>query len=182
MPQHSYDDLRGAPTDRGPSPWDAACIRRLTRCQAADRLPQLGWLYAANSGVEAGQWERLGAFFIRRLTLDMRRSGFALLIAEGAVPTACAYGFPLGSRLFGIREIVVPRRVRVQSAHREWNLARRLQRTLLSNQDRPTGVTVVDSSDLYTLMGLRAWGWRNAAWGFRGIRPAATRRVLRLDP
>lgn len=173
---------RSTAPDRVPSPLAGERVRRLSRYQVDDLRVELGALYAAHSGREGGEGERLGRSFVRRLAVDVRRSGFALLIAESSALTACAYGFPLRARLFEIREIVVPRRVREQSPQGDWNLARRLQRALLGGQEDTTGVTVVDRTDLYRLGALRAWGWRDVPLGSCGVRPGAARRVLLLDP
>ncbi|MEU3337251.1 hypothetical protein ACWCQ1_07330 [Streptomyces sp. NPDC002144] len=128
--------------------------------------------------------------FRRRLAGHMRRPGFELLVAETAGPsggiglTACAYGFPVRGdgpwwdgldgwylpesllrvaaigRLFAIADILVERRVRTQDQSREWNLARRLQRRLLSDRAAELGITLVDRDNADTLEALLSWGWR----------------------
>lgn len=129
------------------------------------------------------------AAFLRRLAEHMRRPGFELLVAETTRPsgatvlTACAYGFPvLGDDtwwqeldghlpanlpdlaapggLFVIGDILVERRVRTQDQSREWNLARRLQKRLLSDHTAAIGVTLVDRGDTDTVEALLSWGWR----------------------
>ncbi|MHC5264280.1 hypothetical protein ACYSUO_40945 [Streptomyces sp. UC4497] len=65
-----------------PSLWEAEHIRQLTRCQITDRLTELGALRATISGAGSLEWNRLTRTFLRRLVIDMRRPGFALLIAE----------------------------------------------------------------------------------------------------
>ncbi|MFS4092434.1 hypothetical protein [Streptomyces sp. AF1A] len=130
------------------------------------------------------------AAFRRRLAAHMRRPGFELLVAETAGPsgaiglTACAYGFPVRGdgpwwdgldgwylpesllrvaafgRLFAIADILVERRVRTQDQGREWNLARRLQKRLLSDHAAALGVTLVDRDNADTLEALLSWGWR----------------------
>ncbi|MEU7578671.1 hypothetical protein AB0B50_13800 [Streptomyces sp. NPDC041068] len=167
---------------QSPSPVEAEQLRPLTRCQITDRFQDLGELYAANSGTEPWQWDELGHAFLRRLRYDMRRPGFALLVAEDPLMTACAYGFPVRARLFAIREIVVPPGVRRQHFSREWNLARRLQRRLLCDHGNATGITVVARSDRPTLDALRSWGWRDVAVAPRGVQPCDPYRVLVLDP
>ncbi|MCX5532319.1 hypothetical protein OG785_17295 [Streptomyces sp. NBC_00006] len=168
--------------EQGPSPWEAERILPLARGQVADRLQELGALYAANCGAEAGQWDRRTGAFLRRLVSDIRRPGFGLLIAENSTMTAYAYGFPLHSGLFEIREIVVPRRARVQSPHQDWNLARRLQRRLLADHGHSTGITLVARADVWTHAALRSWGWRDAPESSYGVPVWPHRTVLLLDP
>ncbi|QCX74185.1 hypothetical protein C9F11_02410 [Streptomyces sp. YIM 121038] len=167
---------------QGPSPWEAERVRPLTRCQVTDHLPELGVLYAANSGTAPWEWDQLRRAFLWRLRLDMRRPGFSLLIAENSATTACAYGFPLSAGLFAIREIVVRPRVRELSPERDWNLARRLQRRLLGDHGGVTGITVASRSDLRTLDALRSWGWRDVAAAPYGGPLFGPCRILLLDP
>ncbi|MER5440147.1 hypothetical protein [Streptomyces sp. NPDC002790] len=154
----------------------------MPRGQIADRLQELGALYAANYCAEAGQCDRPTRAFLRRLVIDIRRPGFGLLVAENPSMTACAYGFPLRTGLFEVREIVVPRRTRVQSPHQGWNLARRLQRRLLVDHGHSRGITLVDRDDVRTHAALRSWGWRDAPQGSYGNPLWPPRSVLLLDP
>ena len=140
----------------------------------------------------------------------MRRPGFELLVAETTRPsgatvlTACAYGFPvLGDDawwqeldgylpatlmglaapggLFVIGDILVERRVRTQDQSREWNLARRLQKRLLSDHTAAVGVMLVDRDDTDTVEALLSWGWRCLPTaGVRRASPSADRRLLVL--
>ncbi|WP_405870876.1 MULTISPECIES: hypothetical protein [unclassified Streptomyces] len=91
---------------QGPSPLTGECLRPLTRRQIEDRVGELGDLYERISGRAPGAWSRARSTFLRRLALDARRPGFALVIAETVVPsvtlapgttvvTGCAYGFPV---------------------------------------------------------------------------------------
>ncbi|MFJ6085824.1 hypothetical protein ACIQI8_30980 [Streptomyces sp. NPDC092369] len=174
---------RAGPGRQCPSPWEAERLRPLSRGQVMDRLPELCEMYAANSGAEPCRWDLLRHTFLSRLTDDMRRPGFTLLVAENStMTTACAYGFPLRAGLFAIREIVVRPQVRRQSTDRDWNLARRLQRRLLGEHADATGVTLVARFDVPTLAALRAWGWRDLPADEHRTHPADPRRVLYLDP
>ncbi|MFF4505427.1 hypothetical protein [Streptomyces sp. NPDC001401] len=149
------------------------------------------------------------AAFRRRLAGHVRRPGFELLVAENASPagatvlTGCAYGFfvrgdgpwwqdldeylpenlfrlaALG-RLFAIADILVERRVRTQDQSREWNLARRLQKRLLSDHTATLGVTVVDRDDVDAYKALLSWGWRSLPAEGRGASRFAPRRLLVL--
>ncbi|MGD6744685.1 hypothetical protein ACOKM3_22945 [Streptomyces sp. BH106] len=165
-----------------PSPWEAEHIRQLTRCQIADRMVELGALRAATSGAGPLEWNRLSRTFLHRLVIDLRRPGFALLIAENDTTTACAYGYPRSPGLFEIREMVVPRRVREQFTNRDWNLARRLQRRLLDDHGHATGLISIDRSDLRGLRALEAWGWQEPAGPPHGLPSWNPHRVLLLTP
>jgi hypothetical protein len=176
----------------------------LTRCQVADRLVELGDLYAESSGGGPWQWNEGRGLYLRRLATDLRRPGFALLIAEATTLTGCAYGFPVcddGPRwrgldrcltpalrrlavsgsLFAVSAIVVRPSVGAQHAGHDWNLARRLQRRLLTDHDAALGVTLVARGDVQTLRALRSWGWRSPVPGARATPRHAPCRVLVLD-
>lgn len=174
---------------QGPSPWEGERVRSLTRGQVEDRWQDLGELYAQTSGGEPCAWSQATDGFLRRLTVDVRRPGFGLVVAEGTDEiTGCAYGFSVrgdgpwwqgldeylpdsllsvaeAGRLFAVSEILVPARVRVQDLDRDWNLARRLQKRLLSDHAAALGVMLVERSDVKGLEVLRGWGWRYLAVG-----------------
>ncbi|MEV2210838.1 hypothetical protein AB0H86_04925 [Streptomyces sp. NPDC050997] len=200
---------------RGPSPLEGERVRPLSRGQVEDRWQELGDLYAETSGVGPGQWARSRTAFLRRLAVDVRQPGFGLLIAEAVVRdetsvlTGCAYGFPVrvdgpwwqgldgclprpllslaaSGGLFAVSGILVPERVRAYDQDREWNLARRLQKRLLTDHDGALGVFLVDRGDTGTLDALRSWGWRSVAAeprddGLLGV-PSGPRRALVVDP
>ncbi|MER5795521.1 hypothetical protein [Streptomyces sp. NPDC001980] len=185
---------RGRPRTRLPnspkaesrsSPEVAERVRPLSRCQVADRLQELGDLYAETSGGDAWAWNQARATFLLHLTADSRRPGFSLLIAETTTLAGYAYGFPtagagpwwtgFGGRvggsllrratsggLFVVSGIVVPPRVRREYKDQVWNLARRLQRRLLADHGAALGVTLVDARDARTVETMRSWGWRDA--------------------
>ena len=135
--------------------------------------------------------------------------GFGLLVAEAAGPagatvlTGCAYGFSVHGagprrqgldgylpenllriaalgRLFAIADILVERRVRTQDQSREWNLARRLQKRLLSDHPAALGVTLVDRGDVDAYEALLSWGWRCLPAEAGGVSRFAPRRLLVL--
>ncbi|MFD3842967.1 hypothetical protein ACFWWC_43130 [Streptomyces sp. NPDC058642] len=166
------------------------------------RKPPSGRPFSSDpSALLAPSPQARSAAFLRRLAEHMRRPGFELLVAEATRPsgatvlTACAYGFPvLGDDtwwqeldghlpanlpdlaapggLFVIGDILVERRVRTQDQSRDWNLARRLQKRLLSDHTAAVGVTLVDRGDTDTVAALLSWGWR--------CLPSADRRLLVL--
>ncbi|MGY0021091.1 hypothetical protein ACVHNB_19160 [Streptomyces sp. YJ-C3] len=186
MAEHALRPVDAQPRpqvrQQSPSPLEAERVRPLSRCQVADRLQELGALYAVNSGTEPREWEGLSRAFLRRLVLDIRRPGFGLLVAENTALTACAYGFRLRAGLFEFREIVVPQWVREQSPHLDWNLSRRLQRRLLGDHGDAIGVTLVERSDARKLAALRSWGWRSTSGHLYGMTELDPRRVLLLCP
>ncbi|MFF5860197.1 hypothetical protein ACFY8B_32035 [Streptomyces sp. NPDC012751] len=172
--------------ERRSSPQVADRIHRLTRGQVADRLQELGDLYAETSGGDPWAWNQARGPFLGHLTADARRPGFSLLIAETTALTGYAYGFPTGGsgpwwagfdghvrrsllrraasgRLFVVSGIVVPPRVRREYRDHVWNLARRLQRRLLADHGAALGVALVDVRDGRTVETMRSWGWRYAA-------------------
>lgn len=182
---------------QGPSPMTGERLRPLTRRQVQDRLPELGELYARTSGGEPWACNGARTAFLRRLTSEVRRPGFALLIAETTAPsgttvlTGCAHGFPVrgdgpwwqgldgylpesllrvagAGRLFAVSGILVGRRVRTENQGRDWNLARRLQKRLLTDHAAALGVMLVSSGDVGTLESLRSWGWRYVLADARG--------------
>jgi len=176
---------RPASPERGSSPREGERVRPLTRCQVEDRLQELGDLYAESTGGGPWAWNQARDAFLRRLAADARRPGFSLLIAETTALTGCAYGFPAcgsgpwwegfdgylpesllrraaSGRLFVISGIVVPPRVRREYQDRAWNLARRLQRRMLTDHGAVLGVTLVNRCDDETVRALRSWGWRYA--------------------
>ncbi|MEV0639361.1 hypothetical protein AB0I77_31390 [Streptomyces sp. NPDC050619] len=201
---------------QGPSPLEGEHVRPLSRSQVEDRWQELGDLYAQTSGggPRGGDQDRAG--FLRRLAVDVRRPGFALLIAEtvgvGDMPvlTGCAYGFPVcvddppgrgpswrgldgylpehllqlasSGGLFAISGILVPPRVRAKDQDRDWNLARRLQKRLLTDHAAALGVILVDRGDTRTLEALRSWGWRSVATDRRNASQPAPCHVLIVGP
>ncbi|MCF4139438.1 hypothetical protein L1856_25725 [Streptomyces sp. Tue 6430] len=196
-----------ASRDQDPSSWEADRVRALSRSQVEDRLGQLGDLYADTAGGKPWARERDRDTFLRGLAADVRRPGFALLVAETTVVTACAYGFPVddrrawwrgagpvgdppadlrrpaaSGRLFAISRIVVQPAVRTRQQGRDGNLARRLQRRLLADHDATAGITLVNRTDAGMLKALLSWGWREAEKGDGGEPlPASAWHVLILD-
>ncbi|MEU9988853.1 hypothetical protein AB0E10_19050 [Streptomyces sp. NPDC048045] len=196
----------GPPTrERRSSPQIAERVRPLTRCQVADRLQDLGDLYAETSGGDPWAWNQARGAFLRHLAADTRRPGFSLLIAETTALTGYAYGFPTGGagpwwagfdghvrgsllrravsgRLFVVSGIVVPPRVRREYRDHVWNLARRLQRRLLADHGAALGVTLVDVRDDGTVETMRSWGWRYAGDDTLQAVPPGPFRILVLAP
>lgn len=198
--------MPGSPQrERRCSPQVAERVRPLTRGQVADRLQELGDLYAETSGGDPWAWNEARVVFLRHLAADARRPGFSLLIAETTALTGYAYGFPTSGtgpwwagldghvrgsllrraasgRLFVVSGIVVPPRVRREYRDPVWNLARRLQRRLLADHGAALGVALVDVRDHRTVETMRSWGWRYAGDGTLQPVPPGPFRILVLAP
>ncbi|URN12733.1 hypothetical protein LUW77_17215 [Streptomyces radiopugnans] len=139
-----------------PSPANAVRLRRLSRWQAETLREDLADLYVESSRAQAGEEYRGREAFLRRLTGDIRRPGFALLIAEDPALAGCAYGFPVqregtwwrgfdgpltqsveqltaSGHVFAITEIVV------HPHTDDRGLARRLQQRLLAANTSRSG-------------------------------------------
>jgi hypothetical protein len=114
--------------------------------------------------------------FSDRLTVDMRRPGFAMVIAERDSLMGCAFGSPVrgdGSWWLGF-EGTLPRDIgqltvsggvfafagiMIRPHPRAPGIARRVQERLLTDHQASLGVTLVDQADRPTLAALRSWGW-----------------------
>lgn len=93
---------------------------------------------------------------LHRLTADIRRPGFAMVIAETDGLVGCAFGFPVvaaSSGVFAIIDMLV--RPHPQDAH----VARRLQERPPADHQASLGATLVDRADHPALTALRSWGW-----------------------
>ncbi|WP_240436665.1 hypothetical protein [Streptomyces sporangiiformans] len=175
-------------------------LRRLNRWQAEGLREDLADLYVESSQAESGEEYRGREAFLRRLTGDIRRPGFALLIAEDTAFAGCAFGFPVrregtwwrgfdgtlpqsieqltvSGHVFAITEIVVHPHAQNQ------DLARRLQQRLLADQHASLGATLVDQADSASLAAFLFWGWQDIGEVRRPSGPAVLRAlVLPLGP
>ncbi|MDK1348973.1 hypothetical protein QNO09_38140 [Streptomyces sp. 378] len=134
--------------------------------------------------------------FMDRLTTDMRRPGFAMVIAETDRLMGCAFGFPvrgdgswwacfdgtlprdidqltLSGRVFAFGDVLV------RPHPQDRDLARRVQERLLTEHQASLGVTLAGRADPATLAALRSWGWLDIGV-FRRPAGATTLRVLVL--
>ncbi|MFF4907645.1 GNAT family N-acetyltransferase [Streptomyces sp. NPDC001260] len=160
------------------TPAHAVRLRRLNRWQAENLREDLADLYVESTRVPAGQEYRSRKAFLRRLTGDIRRAGFALLVAEDTALAGCVYGFPVpregtwwrgfdgplpqsveqltaSGHVFAITEIVVHPHTDDQG------LARRLQQALLADHHASLGATLVDEADTRSYDAFLSWGWRD---------------------
>jgi hypothetical protein len=158
---------------------EAVRLRRVNRGLAQDLSGKLTDLYVdchETSSRPDAYCRPSRRHFLNRLTADIRRPGFAMVIAETDCLAGCAFGFPVRSDgfwstgldgalprgverlaaaggVFAITDILVP--PHPQDAH----VARRLQERLLADHRASLGATLVDRSDHPTLTTLRSWGW-----------------------
>lgn len=183
-----------------PSPADAVRLRRLSRWQAETLREDLADLYVESSRTRAGEEYRGREAFLRRLTGDIRRPGFALLTAEDPALAGCAYGFPVqregawwrgfegplpqsveqltaSGHVFAVTEIVV------HPHTGDPGLARRLQQRLLADHHASLGATLVDQADSAALDAFLSWGWQEVGAIRRPPDPVLLRAlVLPLGP
>jgi len=188
---------------------DAVRLRRVNRWQAQGVSRELADLY-----VDSRETSPRGAYrppgrqdFLNRLTAEIRRPGFAMVIAETDSLVGCIFGFPVRSdgfwwlgfdgalpssieqltksgSVFAITDILV--RLHPQDEH----VARRLQERLLTDHQATLGATLVDQADHPALTALRSWGWLDVGeiWrpvGARVLRvlvlPVGERTAARLE-
>lgn len=158
---------------------DAVLLRRVNRWQAQAVSRKLADLYvdSRETSPREAYRPRGRRGFLNRLTAEIRRPGFAMVIAETDHLVGCAFGFPVrgdgfwwpgfdaalprGERLsrsggvFAITDILV----RAHPQDQEQAVARRLQERLLTDQRAALGATLVDRSDHPALAALHSWGW-----------------------
>lgn len=155
---------------------DATPLRRLDRWQAETMREELADLYVESSHAASGQGYRSRQEFLRRLAADVRRPGFAMVIAQGATLTGCVYGFPVGrdgswwqghigtlpeiyeqltasGHVFAVAEMII------HPSEGGQDFGRRLQDRLLADQDASLAATMVDRADAEACVALLSWGW-----------------------
>lgn len=157
---------------------DGIRLRRLTRWQAEDMREDIADLAVASVAGTASERYQDRDDFLRRLAVSARRPGFALLIAETTVLVGCAFGFPVdpggpGRQGFdrtlqegvqrltsGARFLVLTQAVAHPHAQRR-DIARRLQRRLLTDRHAALGVALLHPADRAGHAAFQSWGWRN---------------------
>jgi hypothetical protein len=185
------------PRGSEPSTMEAVRLRRVNRSLAQDLGGKLADLY-----VDARETSPREAYrapgrqdFLNRLTGDIRRPGFAMVIAETDHLVGCAFGFPVRSdgfwwlgfdgalpqsieqltesgNVFAITSILV------QLHEQGQDVARRLQERLLSDHQASLGATLVDQDDHPTLASLRSWGWLDVGEVRRPADPTMFRALV----
>jgi hypothetical protein len=170
--------------DYEPSTGGLVYLRGLSRWQAEDQREDLADLYVESSVAAVGDGYSSREGFLGRLTEDVRRPGFDMMIAEATVPgeasvlVGAAFGFPVrrdgtwwrgfhgplphridqltaSGHVFAITDIVVHRH------ERERGLAGHLQDRLLTDHQSSLGVTMVSPTDITGYAAFRSWGWQD---------------------
>ncbi|MET9454893.1 hypothetical protein ABZY05_07355 [Streptomyces canus] len=157
---------------------DAVRLRRANRWLAQDLGGELADLYVDSRETSAAEAYRSRSRldFLSRLTVDIRRPGFAMVIAETDHLVGCAVGFPVGSdgswwlgfdgtlpqsieQLTASGGVFAITSILVHPYPQDQDVACRLQERLLSDHQASLGATLVDPDDHPTLAALRSWGW-----------------------
>ncbi|MFI6566154.1 hypothetical protein [Streptomyces sp. NPDC050534] len=184
-------------------------LRRPNRRLVEDLREDLADLYVESRATAPGDgYRRPGRQdFLNRVTADMGRPGFVMVIAESDGLMGCAFGFPVrgdGSWWLGF-DGVLPRSVGqltvsgrafafgdilIRPHPQERELARRVQERLLADHQASLGATLVDGADHPTLAALHSWGWLDigelrrplGATTFRAlVFPAVEQTAARLE-
>ncbi|MFD3498950.1 hypothetical protein ACFWWT_38320 [Streptomyces sp. NPDC058676] len=175
-----------------PSPSHGVRLRRLSRWQAETLREDLADLYVESSRARPRREYDGREGFLRRLTGDMRRPGFALLVGEDTAFVGCVYGFPVRREGAWWRGFVgaLPRSVEqlTESGHvfaiaetlvhprtMDRNLARRLHERLLADHHATLGATLVDRTDSTAFDAFLSWGWQDIGHVRRPSHPASPR-------
>ena len=174
-------------------------LRRLNRWQAERLREDLADLYTQScatppGGPPSGE-DRGRKDFLRRLTRDTWRPGFALLTAQAPDLAGYAFGYPVprdGSWWSGFRgplpqavgqftasgQIFAISGIVVRPAERYDGLADRLQERLLADHRALLGATLVDRSCRAARAGFRSRGWRDIGVVYRPPGPTVLRALV----
>ncbi|AVH57496.1 hypothetical protein C4B68_18840 [Streptomyces dengpaensis] len=172
-------------------------LRRLNRWQVDSLREDLADLYVESRATAPGDPYRRPSRqdFLNRLTTDMRRPGFAMVIAEMDRLMGCAFGFPVrddGSWWLGF-EGPLPRSIEqltvscsvfafadimIRPHPQDRGLARRVQARLLTDHQASLGTTLVDRADRPTLAALHSWGWMDVGELRRPAGPTTFRALV----
>lgn len=176
---------------------DAVLLRRVNRWRAQAVSGELADLY-----VDSRQTSPRAAYrppgrqdFLNRLTAEIRRPGFTMMIAETDGLVGCAFGFPVRSDGFwrpGFDGALPRDIVRLTASHgvfaitdilirphpRDKHVARRLQERLLSDQHAALGATLVNRFDHPALAALCSWGWLDVGEIWRPVSATLLRALV----
>ncbi|WP_343240088.1 hypothetical protein [Streptomyces sp. SID12488] len=160
------------------STMDAVRLRRVNRWLAQGLGGELADLYvdSRQRSAAAAYRSRSRLDFLARLAADIRRPGFAMVIAETDHLVGYAFGFPVASDGFwwlgfdgalpqSIEQLTASgcvfaiTSILVQPHPQDQDVARRLQERLLSDHQASLGATLVDPDDHLALASLRSSGW-----------------------
>lgn len=176
---------------------DAVRLRRVNRWQAKDLCEDLADLYVESSDLSSNEERRSRSReeFPRHLTGDIRRPGFAMVIAESTALVGCAFGFPVRSdgfwwhgfdgalppsieQLTKSGNVFVITKILVTQHDQDDDIARRLQQRLLTDHQASLGATLVDQADHPSLAAFRSWGWRDAGEVWKPVGPTVFRALV----
>ena len=175
---------------------DATPLRRLDRWQAETMREELADLYVESSHAASGQGYRSRQEFLRRLAADVRRPGFAMVIAQGATLTGCVYGFPAGrdgswwqgytgtlpenyEQLTASGHVFAVAEMLIHPGESGQDFGHRLQDGLLSEQDASLAATMLDQADAEACAAFLSRGWTEIGEA-AGIREGAQPTRLRV--
>ncbi len=170
-------------------------LRRLNRWQAERLREDLADLYTESCATPSGGEYRGRKDFLRRLTRDTWRPGFAMLTAGTSDLAGYAFGFPVprdGSWWSGFRgplpqavgqltasgQIFAVSGIVVRPSERYNGLADRLQERLLADHRALLGATLVDRTHRAACAGFRSRGWRDIGVVYRTPGPAVLRVLV----
>ncbi|MBK3576681.1 hypothetical protein JHN63_23305 [Streptomyces sp. MBT65] len=174
---------------------DAVRLRRVNHWLAQGLGGELADLYVDHYEASAAERHRGRGRqdFLNRLTGDIRRPGFAMVIAETDHLVGCAFGFPVpgdGFWWLGF-DGPLPQSLEQLTASggvfaitdtlirpQDHGVGRRLQERLLSDRRAALGATLVDPDDHPTLASLRSWGWLDVGEVWRPAGPAMFRALV----
>jgi hypothetical protein len=175
----------------------AVRLRRVNRWLAQDLAEELADLYVDSRETSAAEAyrNRSRQDFLNRLTGDIRRSGFAMVIAETDHLVGCVFRFPVASdgtwwlgfdgalpqsieQLTASGGVFAITRVLVRPHPRDQDVARSLQERLLSGHQASLGATLADPGDHPALTSLRSWGWLDMGEVWRPTGPTMFRALV----
>ncbi|MGW0632856.1 hypothetical protein [Streptomyces sp. NPDC002758] len=179
-----------------PALLNAIRLRRLNRGQAESLREDLADLYVKSAVGAGGEEYRDREGFLRRLAGDVRRPGFALLVAETTALVGYAFGYPVGrdgswwrgfggalpwsiGQLTAAGQVFALTQVVAHPHDQNRDIAGRLQERLLTDWHAVLGVTLVHPYDRAAYAAFRSWGWLELGEIVRLPRPV-TLRVLVL--
>ncbi|MEU5323490.1 hypothetical protein AB0G67_43090 [Streptomyces sp. NPDC021056] len=170
-------------------------LGQLNRWQAEGLREDLADLYTESCATPPGGEHRGRKDFLRRLTRDAWRPGFAMLTAQAPDLVGCAFGFPVprdGSWWSGFRgplpqavgqltasgQIFASSGIVVRPSERNHGLANRLQERLLADHRALLGATLVDRTHRAACAGFRSRGWRDIGVVYRPPGPTVLRALV----
>ncbi|MFI6659894.1 hypothetical protein ACIBL8_30675 [Streptomyces sp. NPDC050523] len=167
----------------------------MNRGQAEDLREDFADLYVKSAVGAGGRKYRDREGFLRRLAGDIRRPGFALLVAETTTLAGCAFGFPVGrdgswwrgfagplpwsiEQLTAAGRVLALTQVVAHPHEQNRDIADRLQERLLADLNASLGVTLVHPYDRAARTAFQSWGWLEIGAIMRLPGPVALRVLV----